>query len=438
MEITNFAQPATTQNPVIQGSGSGTTALSSNNNPVVNTITVPTDSFSITSRKSIVVQQVVTQQVEIALNINSTGSTTGPAGDSPDQLINTVLQKIDDEISDKESDDSSDDDHHAAVVRDVSVKVEQGFQQATTVLNRMGILDESTKSDVEQTRLQVNDAIGQAGNALPSVTASVETASLNAMDASRELSSSIQITTQDGDVVTIDLIRSQSLSAGNLETADISITYVNASSSSQLSISVQGELSEKESESIREVVKRINKMAEKLLDGKTGAAMEKLSELEINTKQLASMSLSMSSSISYAAVSAYTQVSNISVEPAAVTAPVVSPVVENTPTVTTAPVAEQTTASQTESSTAVAVSLTQETAKEVGEIADSDDFENPFKEIRKLFANIADGIMKHDNHHVSEDHNDFIKQLFEDVVEMVEDREASDDVEESESLSHAA
>ncbi len=77
MEIANFTQQNIAQKTTVNP------ALINNNLTASKQTTEPTaqpntksiaDTFSITSSKSIMVQQVVTQQVEIALEINSTSS----------------------------------------------------------------------------------------------------------------------------------------------------------------------------------------------------------------------------------------------------------------------------------------------------------------------------------------------------------------------------
>lgn len=433
MEITSLAPAVSSQNLGSQGVSTQATSVNSADNQVAATAVVPTDTLSITSSKSIVVQQVVTQQVEIALELGSTGSSTISLSDNADQLSNKILQKIDDDVAKNESDHLSDKENYASVVKNVSVKIEQGFQQATTVLNSMGILDESAVNDVQQIRKQVNGAVEQAASGSTLATVSTESSSFNAVSASRDLSSSIQITTKEGDVVTIDLSLSQALDSGRLENTDRVSAFAKTSSSTQLSISVQGELSDEERESIRDVVKSVNKMAEKLLTGKTGAAMEKLSELGINTEQLATMSLSMSSSISYAAVSAYTQVSTMSVEQSAATPLTTSSNLANNQATVDTSVAVQAAkpvTMQSEMTSVTAMKVTNEIAEDVRAVIDNDSLKDAGKDLRKLFAQLADVHVNHEHRHISKNHNRFIKELFDNVVSKVDGHRADKDNEE--------
>ena len=431
MNVLNITQPVIAPPPGPQDKAANSPTFDINNPPVT-TANPASDSFSITSDKTVIVQKVVTQQVSIALNI-STGTQTG-------NLVDDVLQKISDDSSEeKNTEHLSDDEHRSNVVKNVRVQIDQGIQRATAELDRIGITGGTVAADIGQTRSQLNQAIDQpgvpvAGNTSTNTaeTADVQSTAVNAAAASRDLTSSLSITTKEGDVVTIDLNRSQALTAGSINTADSSLVYAGASSSSQLSFSVQGELSEKENEAIEKVIKRVNELAEKLFDGKTGAALEKLGEVNINTKQLAGMALTMSSSISFAAVSAYSQVSNTAVD-APAPAPAITPAEPDT---TSAPVAAPVSGSQAqeEAASVTAKQAVDETAAVVKEVEASDSFENPFKELRKIFADIADGLIASSPNGLIDNQNDFIKQLFNDVVDISENDHDADDGEDEKGI----
>ncbi len=260
-------------------------------------------------------------------------------------------------------------------------------------------------------------------------TVAANAVSVSAASAKHDSSTALQVTTRDGDIVTIDISRSQELVTASVDSNDGKFEFASATSNSQLSISIQGELSEKESKSIEKIIKKVNQLAEKLFDGKIGAAMEKLSEFKINTKQLASMSLSMSSSISYSAVSAYTEVSRLPTE-TATDANVETGIDTATSTQNAATAPLVTAAAPTAADNPAAltgIQAAQEAASVVKEVAEADDFENPFNEIRKLFSSIAD-MFAHNNKLITAAHKDFVNELFNNVVDNVEnDAEANND-----------
>ena len=428
MQVTNLAQPS----PGIQAPVGTTTTVNDNTAPLSNTADPAADTLSITSNKIMITRQLITQQIEIALEIKSptvyTSHADDDAEDKTDQLINKVIQKIHDEKS-SNAEDLSDDESHLAAVKSVRVKVAQGFESATLALTHLGVTGNSVANNVEQTRSRIDAAIDQVasqptGEATDeTVAANVETASINTVSAKRELTTSLQLTTRDGDVVTINFSRSQSMTAGSIEGPEGSLVYAGATSSSLIDFSVQGDLSEKESKSISKAVDRINKLAEKLFSGKTGAAMEKLAELKINTKYLAGMSLNMSSSISYQAVSAYAQVSRLPGESPAITqdstqsSAIASPV---------ASAVSNSTGNSTDNNQAgSAVQLARETVEVVTETAASDAFENPFNEIRNLFAQIAN-MFTFEQNHITDEHKDFVSELFKDIVDKLEENHGDD------------
>lgn len=438
MQITNTTQPSSgVQAPVTTAA-----AVRGNTGQSSSIADSTADTVSITANKIMIAQQLVTQQVDIALEIKSpmTYASHDSDDDHADNLVNKIIQKIHHEKASND-DDLSDEDKHLAAVKSVQVKVAQGFESATFAMTRLGVMDDSVATNVEQTRSRVDAAINQVASqpAGDVGSANVETATVNMVSAKRELASSLQITTREGDVVTLNFNRSQAVTAGSAEGAGGSLAYAGAASSSLIEFSVQGDLSEKESKSISKVVKRINQLAEKLFSGKTGAAMEKLSELKINTKHLASMSLSMSSSISYQAVSAYVQVSHLPVESStAVTQSSVaqSPVPSEGPSKVITPEAPALPVTPAEPAGSSVVQVAQETAEVVSEVVASDIFEDPFKEIRNLFAQIAD-MFSFEHHNVKHEHKNFMSELFKDMVDKLEDDHGEDHDHDSDEDEHA-
>ena len=232
-----------------------------------------------------------------------------------------------------------------------------------------------------------------------------------------------------------------------MNTDNNTLAFAGASSSSQISINIEGALNEKESKAIEHVIKRVNKLAEKLFEGNIGAAFGKLQSLDVNTKQLSGIALNMSSSLSLTAVSAYSQVSAIADEPAGTPATETvagadagsSPAIDSAST-SAAPTQVAATQAETVQQPAaeVATQVVQEAGQLVDETADAEVFDNPFTEIRKLFSAIADSFAAM-NQVISEQQNDFIKRLFNDVVDRVEaNREDDHDADDAHDVENVA
>ncbi len=442
MEASSLIQP----NPGLRtstGVNFGVADTSSHTRQPVNTAIAPvSDTLTLSSDKIVAARQVLTQQIDIALNLNSPAASLNYPADSSrliasdafsQNLADKVVQKIHDDDSSK-SDHESDDDHYQKAVKTVSMQVSQGFEQATAVINRLGIHNYAVAGDVAQSRAQVDQAIEREA-ARP--TPSTDTIAAFDISTRRELSTSLQVTTQDGDTVTINLTRSQELTTATASNGNSSLAYQGSSSSTQIDFTVQGDLSEKERESIEKVVEQVSELAKKVFNGKTGAAMERLSEFKIDTRQLTEVALSMSSSITQQAVGLYAEVSRIPVgqpalaqapdRPAATSTPAVgsasvsNPAVSNDIAVNPPPVHQ---VSQ-EPVADVATQVVQDATEVVNNASSSASFENPFKEIGKLFEQIADLFAK--DNHISNAHNDFIKALFGNVIEKLEHDHDDDD-----------
>lgn len=420
MEVINLAQTRTTLNSAVQAPERTITSVSGGAGQLSNTAGASVDTLSITSS-----QLIITQQVEIALEIKSPRiyaphNNNDSAEDQANQLVNKVLQKIQDEKSSLTK-GLPDKERHAEAVKSVRIKVAMGFESATLALTSSGMMTNSVADNVEQTQSLVDAAINQVASQSPNepVATNVETAAINMVSAQRALETSLQLTTREGDVVTVNFNRTQAMTAGSIEGPDGSLVYARSASSSMVAFSVQGELSEKESKSIMQVIDRINKLAEKLFNGNTGAAMGKLGALKIDTEQLASMSLNMSSSISYQAVSVYAQVSRLPDESAQV-------IPNSTQSVAIAPSDLTTVSNNTETNQpaiepagSIAAQVANEAADVVSKTVASDVFENPFDEIRNLFAQFAH-MFSFGQSSITDAHKDFVNELFKDIVDKLE------------------
>ncbi|MCF6194868.1 MAG: DUF5610 domain-containing protein, partial [Kangiellaceae bacterium] len=159
MQVSNLIQSGSGIQPPV-----GTTTVNGSTEQVSNT-TAPSDTLSITSNKIQISQQIVTQQIEIALEIKSpVNSVSQDSDDDHDaRLVNDVVKKIHDEKS-SSAKNLTDEESHQAAVKSVSVKVAQGFQSAKISLNNLGIVDSTVEANIEQTRSRIDAAINQVAS----------------------------------------------------------------------------------------------------------------------------------------------------------------------------------------------------------------------------------------------------------------------------------
>ena len=337
-----------------------------------------------------------------------------------------------------ESDDDHDehDERRNEVTGNLSASISQSLFNVVSMTRQSALPAEPTPDQ------PVNDAV-----ALTDAGASASATTFDGVSASREIASSLQLTTAEGDVVTVELSRSQSQTTASVNADNSALAFAGSSSSSQISINIEGALNEKESEAIEHVIKRVNKLAEKLFEGKIGAAFGKLQSLHVDTKQLSGIALNMSSSLSLTAVSAYSQVGAIAAEPANAPATETvagvdansSPAIDSASASAASTQVEATQAEVVQQPAAeVATQAVQEAGQLVDETAEAEVFDNPFTEIRKLFTAIADSFAAM-NQAISEQQNDFIKRLFNDVVDKIEaDRENDHDTDDAHDVENVA
>ena len=203
--------------------------------------------------------------------------------------------------------------------------VEQGVADARAVLSGVGVGEGPLMTQVDETEdaLQEGLAALEAQLAPPAPAASYTSYSgAWSMEASRSQRLSLQVTTRDGDTVTLLLSSSRGLSqnASLLVTADGATFSVERSvyTSSRFSLSVEGELDAQEVEAIQSLMKRVDKLAERFFEHGMQAAFAKAMAMELDGETLVSFSLDMQMEISRQASLQYQQVAAL--EPAATVA----------------------------------------------------------------------------------------------------------------------
>jgi len=124
-------------------------------------------------------------------------------------------------------------------------------------------------------------------------------------------SAEIQITTQQGDVVTISFNQaaSSSQSVFQAEQGNSKISAYNESHSyeSGFSMSIEGDLNEDEQKSLTDLINKMSKVSDKFFKGDVESAFKHGLKVGFDTEQIASFSMDLSSERSVQAVAAYQQ-----------------------------------------------------------------------------------------------------------------------------------
>jgi len=204
--------------------------------------------------------------------------------------------------------------------------IEKGFAEARDVLEELGILNGHIEQNINHTYDLIQAGLSKLSDIFMSNTAavtSVYTEQTISADYSRSKSLSLEIETNDGDIVTLTLDTmqaSQSLSY-NAQDANSPIDYIENSSysSANFSLSITGELDKYELRAIDKLMHKVDKLAGRFFNGDMQQALERISHLKLDTSELAAYSLNLESTQARQVASAYTTVSNLGDNPAAPT-----------------------------------------------------------------------------------------------------------------------
>jgi hypothetical protein len=124
-------------------------------------------------------------------------------------------------------------------------------------------------------------------------------------------SADIQITTQEGDVVTISMSELLESSQAQLQAKQggnsLDMYAETRHSSSNFSFSVEGDLNEDELKSINKLIKKMTKVSDKFFDGNTAGAFKHAMKMGFNTEQISGFSMDLNREQSIQAVTAYQQ-----------------------------------------------------------------------------------------------------------------------------------
>lgn len=173
-------------------------------------------------------------------------------------------------------------------------------QVRETVTQAVNTSQESVNTVEGEAELEVAEGLIQRGlDDLENDTRLLSASSFSVESTSKQRST-IQIRTQEGDIVKFDLRRIERLSASDIavqtESGSASLTEVSVSSRSRLVLKVEGDLNDAELEAIRNVFAQAEQLAEEFFAGDLNAALEVVAALEFDTSQLARVSMKFRSS----------------------------------------------------------------------------------------------------------------------------------------------
>lgn len=214
----------------------------------------------------------------------------------------------------------------------------------------------------------------QSNNGLPAVE-TLRGAIQNAVAYDRSESGGLQLRTQEGDVVQIKFMNSESFNAQNQQFEDggtiISDLSLSGSNSSSFKVVVDGDLNAEELSAVRDVLVQAREMANTFYDGNVKEAFGIASDFNYNSEQLANVNMQFSLRETFTYERPMLDSQNVNptpgeqtqpVSPGVNSAPPVAPVnAQTTPAGLTAQVAQpELTATAPDASQPLATALTQE------------------------------------------------------------------------------
>ena len=184
--------------------------------------------------------------------------------------------------------------------------VQQGLDQAREILDGLGVLGGQVAEGVDRTEALLRE--GLDGMRQPAAQTSVSQMLESARyQESRRLA--LEITTRDGDTVTIhverDSARSRMDYAERDEDGSRRVAMAERHERAHLSYQVEGELDAGEQKAVDHLLKRVDGLADRFYEGQTQAAFKQAMNLNVDSDELTGFSLSLRHSQSYQAVSAY-------------------------------------------------------------------------------------------------------------------------------------
>lgn len=188
--------------------------------------------------------------------------------------------------------------------------VEDGFAQARDALDQLGLLNDAQNASLDDAYATIQEGLAklESQNSNPVNATEVQTQGIAAQISQ---SAEIEIVTKEGDVVKISLANAaeMSRSMANVKQNGNEATAFESSfeSSSDFSISIEGDLNEDEQESLKNLLKQMDKVGNEFFSDNIQAAFAQAQKIGLDTDQLASFSMDLTMEKSVQAISTYQQ-----------------------------------------------------------------------------------------------------------------------------------
>ncbi|MFT5506622.1 MAG: hypothetical protein ACI8XC_004350 [Gammaproteobacteria bacterium] len=182
----------------------------------------------------------------------------------------------------------------------------KGFNAAKTQIEDMGLLIPDTAAKINDTYDRVSNGIEQLRNNITNDGTNLARFTLDS-EHSQQDSFSLQLITQDGDTVSIEISRLTQLDmSASIDLEKLTIAYNQSSfSSNSFSFVVSGELDEGELASINQLLQSVDSIASDFYQGRVDEAFQQTLDLEFDSTEFARLDLNLQQTTASTAVAAY-------------------------------------------------------------------------------------------------------------------------------------
>ncbi|HSC83073.1 MAG TPA: DUF5610 domain-containing protein [Pseudomonas sp.] len=199
--------------------------------------------------------------------------------------------------------------------------VEKGFAEARKILDSMGVLQGKVAEDIDATYDKIHNGLNDLANGLKTPvsngnTGSAAVAAYSERFAARAETFDMQVTTRDGDRLSISIASasaswSQSSVAAASNGNGSAVVASSQSGSLQIGgwqVAVDGELDEEELTALKDLFGQVQDLSSKFYSGDLSGAFDRAMQLDMDGSQLASMSLHLTQTSVRQATDAYSSV----------------------------------------------------------------------------------------------------------------------------------
>lgn len=261
-------------------------------------------------------QATLVNRLADKLGLSSTTTSSQREDFTPEKVAERVLGFIEQRLE-REAAAGADSDTLEAMLGQAREGVEKGFAEARKILDGMGVLQGQVATDIDDTYSRIQDGLGTLATQLQtSASSSNESQAVAAY--SQRFSAlaqtfDLQVTTRDGDKLRISVAQaSASWSQSSVAAASNgSTSLVSASSQSgslQIGgwqVDVEGELDDEEIKSLQKLFSQVQDLSDKFYAGDLSGAFDRATALNMDSEQLASMSLRLTQTSVRQATDAY-------------------------------------------------------------------------------------------------------------------------------------